>query len=70
MSDSIQTVDAGEVPENLYLTAALLIWHGFVKLSDLWNHVSELISTQCRHLKLIKGEGHVSISSYHRVTQI
>ncbi|GAA5826823.1 hypothetical protein JCM5353_005408 [Sporobolomyces roseus] len=35
-----QTVDAGPVPENLYLTAAILIWHGFVKLSDLWNHLS------------------------------
>ncbi|GAA5874250.1 hypothetical protein JCM16303_005789 [Sporobolomyces ruberrimus] len=35
-----QTVDAGEVPQNLYLTAAILIWHGFVKLSDLWSHLS------------------------------
>ncbi|GAA5964710.1 hypothetical protein JCM3765_004364 [Sporobolomyces pararoseus] len=35
-----QTVDAGEVPQNLYLTTALLIWHGFIKLSDLWNHLS------------------------------
>ncbi|GAA5837682.1 hypothetical protein JCM3766R1_000555 [Sporobolomyces carnicolor] len=35
-----QTSGAGEVPQNLYLTAAILIWHGFVKLSDLWNHLS------------------------------
>ncbi|GAA5926046.1 Tho2p [Sporobolomyces koalae] len=35
-----QAEDAGVVPENLYLTAAMLIWHGYIKLSDLWNHLS------------------------------
>ncbi|GAA5910057.1 uncharacterized protein JCM6883_000540 [Sporobolomyces salmoneus] len=34
------SVGSGEVPQNLYLMAAVLIWHGFVKLSDLWNHLS------------------------------
>ncbi|GAA5828714.1 hypothetical protein JCM11251_005848 [Rhodosporidiobolus azoricus] len=35
-----QGQDAPEAPQNLYLTAALLIWHGFVKLTDLWVHLS------------------------------
>ena len=29
-----------DAPDKLYLMAALLIWHGFVKLGDLWPHVS------------------------------
>ncbi len=28
-----------DAPDNLYLMAALLIWHGFLKLGDLWPHV-------------------------------
>lgn len=36
-------VGAEEAPEKLYLMSALLIWHGFVKLSDLWPHVSSVV---------------------------
>ncbi|KAI5476268.1 Tho2 protein [Pseudohyphozyma bogoriensis] len=35
-----QTTTTEDVPENLYLMTALLIWHGFVKLADLWTHLS------------------------------
>ncbi|GJN90767.1 hypothetical protein Rhopal_003781-T1 [Rhodotorula paludigena] len=35
-----QKADAPTCPPTLYLTAALLIWHGFVKLTDLWAHLS------------------------------
>ncbi|GAA5893597.1 hypothetical protein JCM8208_000838 [Rhodotorula glutinis] len=30
----------GAVPDSLYLTAALLVWHGLARLSDLWPHLS------------------------------
>lgn len=32
-----------DAPTDLYLMAALLIWHGFLKLSDLWPHVSSCL---------------------------
>lgn len=32
--------EAPDVPANLYTMTALLIWHGFVKLTDLWAHLS------------------------------
>ncbi|SCV72147.1 BQ2448_4841 [Microbotryum intermedium] len=35
-----QTEGVGETPRQLYLMTALLIWHGLVKLSDLWPHLS------------------------------
>ncbi|GAA5854301.1 hypothetical protein JCM8547_001771 [Rhodosporidiobolus lusitaniae] len=35
-----QGQDAPSVPNNLYLATALLIWHGFVKLTDIWAHLS------------------------------
>ncbi|KDE09261.1 hypothetical protein MVLG_00581 [Microbotryum lychnidis-dioicae p1A1 Lamole] len=35
-----QTEGVSETPRQLYLMTALLIWHGLVKLSDLWPHLS------------------------------
>ncbi|GAA5887200.1 hypothetical protein JCM5296_004560 [Sporobolomyces johnsonii] len=35
-----QSAEASDAPQNLYLMTSLLIWHGFVKLSDLWSHLS------------------------------
>lgn len=35
-----QRPGAPAVPHGLYTTAALLIWHGVVKLTDLWLHLS------------------------------
>ncbi|GAA6028291.1 hypothetical protein JCM8097_006959 [Rhodosporidiobolus ruineniae] len=35
-----QGQDAPETPENLFLATALLIWHGYVKLTDIWAHLS------------------------------
>ncbi|GEM11852.1 tho2 protein [Rhodotorula toruloides] len=32
--------EAPDVPANLHTTTALLIWHGYVKLTDLWAHLS------------------------------
>jgi THO complex subunit 2 len=35
-----QQQGAPEVPQGLYTMAALLLWHGTVKLTDLWPHLS------------------------------
>lgn len=35
-----QQQGAPEVPQGLYTMAALLLWHGVVKLTDLWPHLS------------------------------
>lgn len=35
-----------ETPEKLYLLAGLLIYNGFIKLADLWPHVSYLVALQ------------------------
>ena len=35
-----QQQGAPEVPQGLYTMAALLLWHGIVKLTDLWPHLS------------------------------